>query len=48
MVEMQAKLNWDETLNMDLNESNFRKKLTKGKKKEDNAFLKYNYLPMQG
>jgi hypothetical protein len=41
-------LNWDELLSMDLDESNFRKKVIKeGKKKiQDKSFLKYQFMPV--
>lgn len=41
MIELQARLNWDETLNMTLDEDHFRKEPKKNRNKDVPAHLKY-------
>jgi len=41
-------VNWDETLGMNLEEDNFRKKPNKGNKKDDKSYLKYQPQAIQG
>lgn len=51
MIELQAKLNWDEVLTMNLDEDNFMKKKGKSrnsKRSDDSSYVKFHLSTAQG